>query len=148
MTTNLPSGPWRYMPNEHDDWGCIRDSNNRTVANTCPPWLADGFQGEYEYGSPSRGAGPPQARALAELLIRAEREADPTPLTPEMMPATLKVNAGWFLDFDWHCKKCTVFIRYETGGDGCGWNAVELMTINTMGEFRTFCRLLKSEVNG
>jgi hypothetical protein len=125
MTTNLPPGPYR------NDSGPIRDAEGIIIADV--------------YG---RGDIPGSHSAIADLMIRAEREADQTPLTPEMMPATLKVNAGWFLDFDWHCKKCTVFIRYETGGDGCGWNAVELTTLNTMGEFRTLCRLFGIEVNG
>lgn len=77
--SDLPSGPWRYRPNEHDDWGFVRDASDQLVANTCPPWLAEDFQST-PFGTPERESGPPQARGVAALLIRAEREADPTPL--------------------------------------------------------------------
>lgn len=32
MTADLPPGPWRYMPDEHDDWGYVRDANGDIVA--------------------------------------------------------------------------------------------------------------------
>jgi hypothetical protein len=65
MTTNLPPGPFSARSDGNASY--IHDADKT-------------FVGYF------RGAGPPQARALADLLIRAEREADPTPL-----------NADWLL---------------------------------------------------
>jgi hypothetical protein len=79
----LPPGPWAYRPERYDDWGTVRDAEGHPVANTCPPGLAQDFKDERRNQPPSVTlwkAGPPQARAVAELLIRAEREADPTPV--------------------------------------------------------------------
>jgi len=87
---NLPPGPYRYRPEEHDDWGFVRDANGDIVANTCSPGLADKFSVENSHisvhGSPSKWHdGPLQARAVTELLIRAQREADETELTAEWL---------------------------------------------------------------
>jgi hypothetical protein len=65
----LPPGPWTYMSGQpYSDWGYVRDANGNMVANTCPGWLAHEFrEANPQYGD-VRDAGPPQARAVAELL--------------------------------------------------------------------------------
>lgn len=68
----LPSGPYRYRPNEYDDWGFVRDANGRLIANTCPGAMAREFYDSVKFGGPEWEAGPPQARAVAQLLIDAE----------------------------------------------------------------------------
>jgi hypothetical protein len=62
MTTNLPPGPWR------NDSGPIRDAEGIIIADV--------------YG---RGDIPGSHSAIADLMIQAEREADPTPLDAEWL---------------------------------------------------------------
>ena len=74
----LPPGPYRYMPLEHDQWGFVRDASDNVVAVTCSPHEGEEYYKSVTFGSPEWKAGPDKARAVAELLIRAEREADAT----------------------------------------------------------------------
>lgn len=71
-TEHLPPGPWRYMPNRHDDWGMVRDGNGLPIADTCPTGLAAKFSLQHTEFDEVRRRGPPQARAVAELLINAQ----------------------------------------------------------------------------
>lgn len=63
--------PWSYMPDEHDDWGDVRDGNGRLVVRTCTNGLAKDFSDANPEYDESRKLGPPQARLLAEILIDA-----------------------------------------------------------------------------
>ena len=90
---SLPPGPYRYMPYEHDQWGFVRDADGNIVANTSPPHVSQAFgetcakkYGDWLFGAPDYHAGPPQALAVAELLIRAEREQDATPVLARIQP--------------------------------------------------------------
>lgn len=67
---HLPKGPYEYRPWKHDDWGIVRDRNGNVIANTCPAWLAS------EHGYRTDLAGPPQAAAVAQLLIDAREVID------------------------------------------------------------------------
>lgn len=67
--------PWRYMPDETYDWGVVHDASGELVINTCMPKLHKEFWGKFHHTSPEFKAGPPIARQLAEMIIRAaERE--------------------------------------------------------------------------
>lgn len=146
MTNNLPPGPWNYMPNEHDDWGWLRDANGNVFMNTCGNNAAD-FAFSHRYGTPEYKAGPPQARAIAELLIRAEREADETRLTIEDVERMLGKECEDDMD-----TVDVANISFEASSDGIEvWrfnssSADHVATIKTHGEFRTFCRLFGIEV--
>ena len=73
MNTYLPPGPWRYRPEKHDDWGCVRDADGNPVASTCPPGVGNAFCEAHPTFDDVRWSGPQQARSVAELLIWAER---------------------------------------------------------------------------
>lgn len=75
----LPPGPWQYCPWEHD-YCIVRAPDGEIVASILAPMKQSEFYASVPRGSPEAEAGPPKARAIAELMIRAEREADPTPL--------------------------------------------------------------------
>lgn len=59
----LPPGPWIFWPNEFSDSGDLRMKDGRPVVPECVQFPT----------------------AIAKLLIRAEREADPTPLDYDWM---------------------------------------------------------------
>lgn len=83
----LPPGPWTYQTAEHDDWGTVRDANGYIVAKTCTGMEGSDFYASVKYGGEEWKAGPPKARAVAELLIEAERLSDPTPIDAEWLKA-------------------------------------------------------------
>jgi len=120
MTNNLPPGPWRFCVESVHGGQCMlfRDAGGNAI---------------YVHESPIR-----------ELLIRAEREADPTRLTIEDVERMLGrkrhskmaiVDGGRFgfcFGMGLHCSICA-----DCGVVGC---------LKTHGEFRTFCRLFGIEV--
>ncbi len=67
----LPEGPWRYMPDKFDDWGQVRSPDGMLVADTCPGMNGEEFSRANPGWGDVRRAGPPEARAIAALLIWA-----------------------------------------------------------------------------
>lgn len=92
---NLPPGPWKYRPDRYDDWGWVRDADGNVVADTCPVQLIGPHKSQHAYNTLEYHAGPPQARAVAELLIRAEREADETPASFEWL-VSVGMQDWWY----------------------------------------------------
>ena len=100
-------------------------------------------------------------RALAELLIRAEREADPKPIDAEWLESiggtTIDNNESvvkvefeppritWFQMYvEWHPFDSTSIPQFYAAQDSVELNAVEAIGVNvpTRGTFRTAMRLL------
>lgn len=114
---NLPPGPWAY----DSDANCVRSAIGVAFC------MAN--------------------KALADLLIRAEREADETPLTIEDVERMLgRKRANDMQIFD-------VSAEWRFEDTGRGWDAWDwygdpcnVATLKTHGEFRTFCRLFGIEV--
>ena len=90
----LPPGPWSYRPNMHDDWGFVRDSAGAIVAHTCPVGVAQAFTEATKRNAPEWDAGPEHARAVAEFMIRAEREADMRPADIEWLEGLRRADGG------------------------------------------------------
>lgn len=115
----LPKGPWAYRPDKHDDWGTVRDADGHPVANTCPPGLAQDFRDARLQQAPSVTAwkaGPPQARAIAELLIRAELEADPTPVDEAWLLKSGGTKIGSYFEFSDDQMQPVRLRVYKSGG--------------------------------
>lgn len=70
----LPPGPLTYMTGQYDDWGQVRDAKGQLVADTCPGMNWHEFSEAHPVFDDVRKAGPPEARAIANLLIWAERQ--------------------------------------------------------------------------
>lgn len=146
--TNLPPGPYQYRSKGGDVPGMIRDSDGELCAYTCPFGLSGVFP-EHSNGETRRQPSLEQARAIAELLIRAEREHDPTPLTIDHVEQMLGkkvgddlhfiVEGGSIIEFEWYEWEVLAWL------DDGGREPMRMMTLKTHGQFRTFCRLFGIE---
>lgn len=139
---DLPPGPWRYMPDKHDDWGHVRDANGDLVADCCSSKLGSDFRESYD-GDNDREwrEGPPQARAVADLLIQARAERDETPLTKEDF---IRFGATTFevRHFREGKVQSTELLMLEKFAWQDGMCRHAYGSIETIGELRNWCRLL------